>query len=583
VNPWSAGSLTIARLIAAVVSSGSEIRVSTSHNITRSYPYWTHAECPQLPSSIPGIARPSPTPARSEDSGPDGPARAGEHLEPNEATATADGTSAETPSDILSTAAAGPAAIRGGALRVSGYLVGVLVSALAAALLFRHLGRETAGLYVAATSLVAIVGAFSDLGLTAIGIREISILPPAEGWALARNLLGLRIVLTLTGGAAVTAIAWVAYSGEIAAGVSLASVGLLLLATQDNFMIPLTVGLRIGSVSALELSRQLLTTLLIVVLVALGAGIVPFLGVSIPVGLVVVSATVVLVRGERALAPTFDWRRWRALIGTMFPYTVAVAASALYLRVSVLLVSLLSSRAQLGYFGASFRIVEVLTVVPGLLVSAAFPIFARAARDDHERLGYALGKVFDVSLLVGAWVAVSVAIGAPLAVAIIGGPEFKGAAPVLAFQGVALGAMFVSMVWANGLLSLGSYRLIMVLNVSALAFNALLVALLIPLDGARGAAIGTAAAEIAVTIVQAVAVVHGRPALRPSLRVLPRAALAAAVGIVPIAFTGLPVIVRLLASTVLFGACVLATRALPEELLDLAPWDAGRWRPGGTR
>jgi O-antigen/teichoic acid export membrane protein len=532
---------------------------------------------PGLPSSIPGIARPSSTSARPEDSGPDGATLTGVRLDPGDSPAAG-----ETPADILSTSAAGPAAVRGGALRVGGYLVGVLVSALAAALLFRHLGRETAGLYVAATSLVAIVGAFSDLGLTAIGIREISILPPAEGWALARNLLGLRIVLTLLGGVAVTAIAWVAYSGEIAAGVSLATVGLLLLATQDNFMIPLTVGLRIGSVSALELARQLLTTLAIVVLVVLGAGIVPFLGVSIPVGLVVVAATVVLVRGERALAPTFDWRHWRRLIRTMLPYTVAIAASALYLRVSVLLVSLLADRTQLGWFGASFRIVEVLTVVPALLVSAAFPIFARAARDDHERLGYALGKVFDVSLLAGAWVAVSIAIGAPLAIAVIGGPEFKGATPVLAFQGVALGAMFVSIVWANGLLSLGSYRLIMVLNVTALAFNALLVALLIPLDGARGAAIGTAVAEIAVTIVQAVAVVHGRPSLRPSLRVLPCAALAAAVGLVPIAFTGLPVIVRLLASTALFGACVLATRALPRELLDLVPW-RGRAGAGTER
>lgn len=505
-------------------------------------------------SSIPGIVGPRTTSAPSENPGLAGGG----------------------PTDILSTSAAGPAAVRGGALRVGGYLIAVLVSALSAALLFRHLGRENAGLYVTAASLVAIVGAFSDLGLTAVGIREVSILPPAEGWALARDLLGLRVLLTLIGGVVVTAIAWVAYSAAVGVGVSLAAVGLLLQATQDNFAIPLTVGLHIGWVSALELTRQLLTTLLIIALVLLGAGLVPFLGVSIPVGLVVLTVTVMLVRGRRALAPTFNRRRWRKLVGSMLPYTVATAASALYLRVSILLVSLLASRTQLDYFGVSFRIVEVLTLVPALLVSSAFPIFARAARDDHERLGYALGRVLDVALIVGAWVAVSIAVGAPLAIAVIGGPAFKGAAPVLAFQGVALGAMFVSIVWANGLLSLGLYRLIMVLNVLALVFNGLLVALLIPLDGARGAAIGTAVAEITIAIVQAVAVVHGRPSLRPSLRVLPRAALASALGIVPIAVTGLPVIVRLLASTALFGAVVLVTKALPRELLDLVPWGSGR-------
>ena len=131
-------------------------------------------------------------------------------------------------------------------------------------------------------------------------------------------------------------------------------------------------------------------------------------------------------------------------------------------------------------------------MVPALLASSALPIFARAARDDHERLGYAIGRVFEVSLIVGAWVAVSIAVGATLAVEVIGGKAYAPAAPVLAFQGVALGAMFVSVVWANALLSLGLYRLILVISLGALALNSILVALLVTGGGARGAAIATA-------------------------------------------------------------------------------------------
>ncbi len=70
------------------------------------------------------------------------------------------------------------------------------------------------GRYITALSLVAIVGAFSDLGLTAVGVRELAMRPPQERAALARDLLGLRITLTLLGGVAVTAIASVAYSGS---------------------------------------------------------------------------------------------------------------------------------------------------------------------------------------------------------------------------------------------------------------------------------------------------------------------------------------------------------------------------------
>lgn len=454
-------------------------------------------------------------------------------------------------------------------MRVGGYAIGALLSIVSASLLFRHLGVVNGGRYVLALTLVAIVGAVSDLGLTAVGVRELATLPPHERWPLARDLLGLRIALTVCGSVVIVAIAWVAYSTVLAAGVALASVGLLLQATQDNFALPLVVGLRLGWVAALELSRQVLTVALMIALVAAGATLVPFLGVSIPVGAVLVVAAALLVRGTRTLTPTFSLSRWRRFVGAMLPYSLAVAASALYFRVAILLVSALTGSVQQGYFNFSFRMIEVLTVVPGLLISSVFPIFAHAAHGDHERLGYALGRVFEVTVIVGAWIAVSIAVGAPLAVAIVGGAKFAPAAPVLAIQGVALGAMFVSLVWANALLSLALYRLILALNLCTLLVNALLVSALVPLDGARGAAIATAVAEIVAILVQAGAIVRSRPHLRPPLRVLPRVAIAAALALTPLAMTGLPVIVRLVISTALFGAVVLATRAYPPELLDL--------------
>jgi O-antigen/teichoic acid export membrane protein len=483
--------------------------------------------------------------------------------------------------DPLSSSRAGPAAVRGGAFRVGGFILGALVSVISAALLFRYLGVVDVGRYVTALSLVAIVGALSDLGLTAVGVRETSIRPAGERWQVARELLGLRITLTILGGIVITAIAAVAYSGTLAAGVALASVGLLLQAMQDNFALPLIVGLRLGWVAALDLLRQVLTTMFIVVLVVAAAPFLSFLAISIPVGAVVLLITARLVWRTRSLTPVFSWSRWRALLAAMLPYAVAVATSALYFRVSIILVSVVSDPTQLGYFAASFRIIEVLAPVPALVVGSALPIFARAARDDHDRLGYSLGKVYEVSVIVGAWVAVSIAVGAPLAISIVGGAKFHPAVPVLAIQGVGLGVMFVSAVWANGLLSLGLYRQILLINAAALLFNALLVTALVELDGARGAAIGTAIAETVAAILLAAAVIRGRPRLRPSMRVLPRVALAAALGLVPLAMTGIPVVVRLAISTALFGATLLISRALPPELEALIPDSLSRLKLAG--
>jgi O-antigen/teichoic acid export membrane protein len=484
---------------------------------------------------------------------------------------------AESTPDILATSEAGPAAARGGALRVATYLLGALLSTGSAALLFRHLGRVDTGRYVTALALVAIIGAASDLGLTGVGLRELSVRPPDERWPLARDLLGLRLTLTVICGVLVSVIAWFAYGPTLGAGVALASAGLLVLVAQDNAALPLLIGLRLGSVSLLELLRQILSIAFIVLLVLVGAQLLPFFAISIPVGAIVLAATVALVRGTRPLAPTFNLARWRLFSRPMLPYTAAIAANAIYVRVSVVLMSALASAAQLGYFAVGYRVIDVLTLVPGLLVSSAFPIFAKAASDDHARLGYALGRVHEVGVIVGAWVAVSVAVGAPLAIEIVGGPKFKPAASVLAIQGIALGAMFVNLVWANGLLSLGLYRRILIISVSALIVNGVLVAALIPLDGARGAAIGTSVVELALCFVQAAAVVRGRPEITVPMKILPAVALATALGLLPLALagTGVPVVARLVLSSVLFAGTLVVLRAVPQELLDLLP--ANRW------
>jgi O-antigen/teichoic acid export membrane protein len=467
---------------------------------------------------------------------------------------------------VLGTPAAGPAA-----LRVGGYLVGALLGAGSAALLFRHLGVEATGTYVTILSLVAIVGGVSDLGLTAVGVRESSVRPPAERSQLLGDLLGLRMSLTVFGLAIMLALTLFSYSGTVRLGVLLAGFGLLLQTVQDNLTVLLVVRLRLGWVSALELVRQALMILSIALLVLAGADLLPFLGVSIPVGILSLLATARLVRGERSLRPSFSWRRWRPLVMQVLPYSAAVVAAALYFRVAIVMVSQLSSAHQLGLFGASFRIIEVLTGVPILLAGTALPIFAHAALSDHDRFGYALGRVFEVALIVGAWVAVSIVVGAQLAIAVVGGPEFSAASGILAIQGVALGATFVTAVWGTGLLSLALYRQILVLNAGALLASIAIISVLVPLDGARGAAIGTACGEAAAAVAGAVILMRNHPSLRLPWGVFPRVAAAAALGLVPLSFVGVPVIVRLLASTALYGGVLLVTRALPAELMVLLP------------
>ena len=468
--------------------------------------------------------------------------------------------------DLLSTPEAGPTAIRGGALRVLSFGAGAAFSIVGGALLFRHLGVVESGRYTTALSLGAVITGFTDLGLTAIGMRELATLEGASRARMARNLLGIRLALTFVGMALVTVFAFAAYDTVLGFGVLIVGAGVVIANVQATLAVPLMADLRLGWVSALDLVRQLAAVAMIVLLVVLGASLLPFLVMPAVAAGIVLVPTALLVRSSIPLAPSFDLAYWRELALPVLTFSIAVAAATLYIRATVVIVSLLADGDELGYFSLSFRVVEVLLLLPGLLVGAAFPIFARAARDDPQRLGYAIGKVFEVALIAGVGLTLALVIGAPLAIEVMGGGEFEPAAPVLAIQAVVLAATFVNTVWGYGMLSLHLHRTILALNVTALAVLVAVVAPLVALDGARGAALGTAIVEVGAAVAGGILLVRGRPHLRPRLAVAWKVALAAAAAAAPALLADLPVIVGVALATAIYGGVLLVLRAFPQEL-----------------
>src|SRR3954454_17925848 len=111
--------------------------------------------------------------------------------------------------DPLEAPRAGAAALRGSGVRVGAYVAGVLLSVVSAALLFRYLGVRESGRYVTVVTIVSIAQGLPESGLSALAMRELS-MRVADRRSLMRDLLGLRLVLTLLGISGAVAFAAVA-------------------------------------------------------------------------------------------------------------------------------------------------------------------------------------------------------------------------------------------------------------------------------------------------------------------------------------------------------------------------------------
>ena len=478
--------------------------------------------------------------------------------------------------DILDTAAAGAAAIRGGVLRLAGYVAGVGLSVVGAAILLRYLGPHDFGRFTAALSLVTILGALAEAGMTTIGIREFSLLPPAERQHFLGGLLGVRVVATILGVGVAVGIGWaIGYDHEMVAGSALIGLGLLAVAIQNTWAVSLQSQLRLGWVSAVELVRQALTVAAVGLFAYVGASLVALFGVPLIAALGALALTVPLVRGAVALRPSFRGSDWKRLLKLTLPYAAANAVGAVYFYIAIVLLSVISTDDQTGYFGASFRVFLVLAMIPALLVSSAFPILVRAARDDRGRLEYAVQRLFEMLFVLGLGAALCTAVGADLAIRVVAGSEFDPSVDVLRIQALALFASFMLALWGFALLSLSLYRAILIANAAALVVSVALTLALAPSHGAEGAAVSTVFGEATLAIGYALALLLPRRDLRISLEVVPRAVAATALAAADLLVPGLSQELQLVAVALVFGLAAWLLGAIPEEV-----WHALRPRRG---
>jgi O-antigen/teichoic acid export membrane protein len=489
---------------------------------------------------------------------------------------------AADPTDVLDSSDAGGLLIRGGAVRLGSYVAIVALSVIAAALLTRHLGKVRFGQYTTVLSLTLVVSTITDAGMSVIGTREFAVREGEDRDALMRDLLGLRVMLTLLGAVLATAFALAAgYDEALVLGTVAASLGNVAVVVQHTYTIPLSAALRIGAISLMDLARTALSVVAVVALVAAGAGVLPLLAVTLVATLLVIPPTAALARSQISLRMGLRPRRWGALLKLTVSYSLATAVGVLYIYTAQILTSFVASPVQSGLFAASFRVFIVTAAIPGLLVSGTLPLLARSARDDRERLAYALQKIFEVSLILGVAAAIGMLAGAQFVIHVVAGPEYAASAGVLRIQGLAMIASFALAGWSFALLSLKRYRSVLVVNATAFLVSVVMTLVLAGTYGARGAALATICGEAALALGSLAALVRSHPELRPEFAIVWKVAVAGVPAALLALLVDLPSLVLALLAMALYGLLVMLTRAMPPELIELLPRPRRRRAAGG--
>jgi O-antigen/teichoic acid export membrane protein len=350
-------------------------------------------------------------------------------------------------------------------------------------------------------------------------------------------------------------------------GTLIAGAGLLLINAQSSMVLPLAVELRNVRLTLVEVTKQAIGTAGIGALAIAGASLVPFFGVQVLIGIGILLLTPLLVGRGSIVAPRYDRAAWRSLIVEALPLATAFVLGHVYFRVVMVLVSLLAVERETGYFAASFRVFEFLVSLPLLLAGVGLPVISAAAGRDPERFHYVLRRMVEVGLLCGLLLALGVAVAAEPALVILGGEEYRPAAPVLRLQGLAIVGIFVSQAAIAGLVAVRAQRSVVVVSGSGIVSALVLGLILVPVMGAEGGALAVTIADTGLAVVALWLLRRrGVTGLLPA-GFAARAALAAVAGVLPALVPGIPALAAAALGALLFVAVAHRLGIIPPEVL----------------
>ena len=434
----------------------------------------------------------------------------------------------------------------------------------------RYLGPRSYGHLVTVTSFVTIFSALADWGLAVIAAREI-----ARDQDRAEELIGLNLGLRLTVSLAaiplVLGMAWLLYADadpQVRIGIVLLSGTLLTNSVATSAGAIFVARVRNEITAAIESGARVLWLGGVILIVATESSFFSFIWLQVGVSIVIAGTTVLVARRFVKVRLLFRPRLWKAIVVMSIPLGVVHAINLIYFRLDSVILSVLRSPAEVGYYGVAYRVIDLVMGLPGFLMIALMPALVLA---EPDRLKHLIQRAFDVLVLL----AIPILFGGILLrshiTVAISSPEFAPAAAPLAILMFGAAFSFVNGVFGHALIALGHQARLIPVAALALSTNLGLNLLLVPPFGTRGAALATAVTE-GVALGYVTYLFRRTTGLTPALRLVPRFLLgalvmtAAGLGALQLSFLEQPNLWQLGLLVAVLGAIYLGAVALLRAL-----------------
>jgi len=413
-------------------------------------------------------------------------------------------------------------------IQIIGKTVSTIIGIVVIGMLTRYLGESGFGQYTTIMAFLQFFGVLVDMGLYVVLVKKISE-ANADEEKISSTIFTLRLISAIVFlGLAPLIVLWFPYPSIVKWGVLITSISFLAITLNQLLTGIFQKHLRIERVTIAEVAGRII--LLIGTFLAIRAHL------SLLWVMAVVSAGsainfVMLYYFSRQFV-RLRWR-WdtaviREVIHDAWPIALSIAFNLVYFKADTIILSLFKSQADVGVYGAAYKVLEVLTTFPAMFAGLILPLLAGAwAAMDRERFSRVLGKAIDAMSMVALPLIVGTFFLAQPVMNLIA-PEFRDSGSLLQILIIATGIIFLGNIFGSAVVAVNRQRTMMwlYLLVAIISLTGYLV--FIPRYSYFGAAWMTVVSESLVTISAALIVLVSTKT-RLSLKVFGKSLIATAI------------------------------------------------------
>ncbi len=450
--------------------------------------------------------------------------------------------------------------------QINGKVISTILGLLSVGIMTRYLGSDGYGQFIIVLTFLQFFAIAGGFGLPLTMSRMIS-RDGADERRLVSNIFALRLVtgLIIFAAAPLVALAF-PYPHAVKVGIAIGTLSFLALALSETVKGIMQKHLTTWKSSISEMVGRMIMLGGVVAAVASGFGLLAFVAALSLSNLAQFALTYAFARKHGPIGLKFERSVWLETIIEAWPIGVSILFNLIYLKGDIVIMSVMRSQSEVGLYGAAYKVLDVVTVVPYIFMGLSLPLLTKAwSRGDFAGFRRKLSMAFDFLALVAVPVMFGgIAVSADL-MAFIAGEEFRASGIYMAVLMIGAMAVYWQAVYAHAFVAMGRQRQFIWIYATNAVLSLILYIALIRVFGGLGAAAVTALGELFVAAATTIMVTR-MTEFRPDLVRLSKIMLAcAAMFAVLMIGQQLHVLLRIVLGAASYAATLYAIGGMPMD------------------